>query len=653
MKERQLMHTKFQIRRLFATLLLVLGTASFLSMAGAAHPAAAQPQPSLTLTPCKLDIGLGAAKQQIDAQCGVVSVPEDRTQPTAGRLIDIHVAVLPATNANSTAAPIFHFEGGPGGSAITNFTAWYTSYRPLMADHDIVLIDQRGTGKSASLQCTEVTDPALKDLAEARTREQELKLLLERMEACLQRVAATNDPALYHSVTMADDTDAVREALGYDKINLFGNSYGTWLAQIYLRRHEANVNAVILDSVAGPWNHYLLSVPENAEAALNRAFDLCAKDEACSARYPNLSEKFAKALADLEAGPQRASGQGLTGAAYTVLMTRERLLEAFRTMLYSSAYIGILPQAVEQAANGVYIYPAATLVAAAEQGKDISFGLFYSVHCAETLPFYTPALIEGYQPTQFYGSAADGVTELRQICANWRGGELDAADVAPVTSSKPILILSGAFDPVTPVSFGEETLARFSNGALAVFPYQAHGLMPASKCAQNLIKAFLATPEQALDTSCTAKDIVPVFSGTFKVQLEPFSDPAVNVKLNVPKGWTLQADKSSADMAFFASADQVHLLGAARLRAKNAAEAEAIAVKAIEAAYGAVDPQATIEILGSRIVQHGLDNPDNVYLGVITVVGFGNDYRVMWYAAPTTVFTATFETVVPVLLSIN
>jgi pimeloyl-ACP methyl ester carboxylesterase len=639
--------------RLFAMLLIIFGAALASLLPSAAQPTTAQPQPSTTLTPCKLDIGLGAAKQQIDAQCGIVSVPEDRVQASNGLLIDIHVTVLPATNRESTAAPIFHFEGGPGGSAITNFTAWYTSYRPLMADHDIVLIDQRGTGKSASLQCSEVIDPALKDLAEVRTREQELTLLLERTAACLQRVAATNDPALYHSVTMADDTDAVRKALGYDKINLFGNSYGTWLAQIYLRRHESNVNAVILDSVAGPWNHYLLSVPENAEAALTRVFDLCAQDAACNARYPNLSEKFDKALADLATKPQRASGQGLTGAAYIVMMTRERLLEAFRTMLYSSAYIGILPQAVEQAANGVYIYPATTLVAAAEQGKDISFGLFYSVHCAETLPFYTPALIGRYQPTQFYGSAQDGVAELQQICANWRGGELEAADVAPVTSSKPVLILSGAFDPVTPVSFGEEAAARFPNGTLVLFPYQAHGLMPASKCAQNLVKAFLTAPDQPLDASCTAKDIAPVFSGTFKVELQPFSDPAVSVKLNVPKGWTWQADKSSAEMAFFASADQVHLLGAARLRAKNTAEAQAIAVKAIEAAYGAVDPQATIDILGSRIVQHGLDNPDNVYLGVLTIVGFGNDYRVLWYAAPTTVFTATFETVVPVLLSIN
>ncbi|MFN8421616.1 MAG: alpha/beta fold hydrolase [Anaerolineae bacterium] len=564
-----------------------------------------QAQTSIVLTPCKLEIGLSDPKTEIDAQCGVLPVPENRSDPNS-RMIDIHFTVLPAQNQQSKQEPIFHFEGGPGGSAISNFTVWYTSYRPLMPDHDIVLIDQRGTGTSSSIQCTEITDKALDDLKQASTSAEDTDLLVERMQACLTRLSKTTDPANYNSVTMADDTDAVRAALGYDKINLFGNSYGTWLAQFYIGRHGDHVNAAVLDSVGGPWNFYLLDATHNIEASLKRVFELCAEDTQCNALYPDLAGKFEQALSRLEEKSVSTVGSGLTGLAIPVVMTRDRLLNAFAQLLYQSAYIGSLPQAITQAAAGSYTLPASILVGAAEQSGDISEGLYYSVHCAESLPLYSEDVLGRYSTDQYYGLDVIGAEQLKRICAVWRGGELSEAELAPVRSGIPVLILSGAFDPITPVSFGEETKSRFSNSTLAVFPYQAHGLMPSSKCAQNIIRAFYATPTATLDTSCVADDLEPVFTGTVKLTMKPFRDAASPVQLMLPEGWLLQTDKITDQMAFFESPDGLQLLGAGIYRAKTAAEARQMAEQAIAQAYGAVDTQATISLMGSLIVQQGL-----------------------------------------------
>src|SRR5262249_13909148 len=154
--------------------------------------------------------------------------------------------------------PIFHFEGGPGASAITNFgQTFFGAYRDLRQDHDVVLVDQRGTGLSSSIQCTEATDKALEDLGKPEESDEGTATFITRLTACLNRLSATTDPAFYTSTVLADDTDAVRAALGYDQIDVIGVSYGTWLGQIYLRRHGEHVHAMVLDSLAGPWNFYL------------------------------------------------------------------------------------------------------------------------------------------------------------------------------------------------------------------------------------------------------------------------------------------------------------------------------------------------------------------------------------------------------------
>ncbi|MCC7449131.1 MAG: alpha/beta fold hydrolase [Anaerolineae bacterium] len=610
---------------------------------------------TVALNPCKFTVGIGDSKYDVDAKCGTLAVPEDRSKPD-GRKLDIHFTILAATNPNAKGLPIFHFEGGPGGAAISSFgETWFSAYRLLREDHDIVLIDQRGTGTSASLQCTEITDKAFDDLAQPLTDDESHKLSVERMNACLNRVSSTADPAFFTSTILADDTDAVRAALGYDQIDVFGNSYGTWLGQIYLGRYGKHVHAMVLDSTVGPWNWALLDSANNAEASLNRIFALCESDAQCVKVYPDLSGKLQTALDKLDAKPVKLSAAGpISGKSYDVVITRSRLLESFRLMFYNSSYISTIPQAVAQAAQGIFTLPATMLVAYAELGNDMSLGLYYSVHCSESAAFYTDSIVKQYQRGSYYNSDDKSVDQLKETCQNWRSTELDAADVAPVKSDRPVLILSGVFDPITPVSYGEETHQRLPNSTLAVFPYQAHGPMASNKCAQRMVAAFFNDPAKPVDTSCTKQDVKPVFMGAYQVKLVPFTDPNNTFSAQVPQDWTVQTDKSDGPMTFLTDQQETQLLGIGIFKNMKAADAQKAALDNIRKAYGPVDVQFSQSMLFITIVQVSLDAPNEVYTGALIIQQIGSNTKIVFHAAPSNIFQAVLVPVAPpVFASVN
>jgi pimeloyl-ACP methyl ester carboxylesterase len=605
-------------------------------------------QKSVELTPCKLSVGIGKAKSEIDARCGILQVPEDPAKPD-GRKLDLHFRVLPATKPDAKGLPIFHLEGGPGGSAISSFgLAWYTAYRLFRENHDVVLIDQRGIGKSASLQCTELTEKSFEGLAKATTDEEDEKEVTAGFAACLKRLAATNDPAFYTSTIMADDTNAVRAALGYDQINIYGNSYGTWLGQIYLRRHGERVRAIILDSPVGPWNQPELVIARNLKATLDKIFELCRADTVCNTTYPDLPGQLQKAVDLLKTKPLTAIAPGiLTGKTYTVAFTPTRLLTALRFMMYQGSAISLVPQAISTAAQGNLFLAATVLVAANEQIGDVSLGLNYSVVCSELAPFYTEDQIKQYADDNFYGAFQNMVENTRNICKVWRSAELDPADVAPVKSNRPVLILSGALDPATPPSFAEETNRRLANSKLVTFPYQAHAPLAASKCAQVIAAAFLNDPEKPLDTSCTANDVKPVFMGAYKVDLTPFTDPQGKFQANVPRGWTVQAQQSNGPMTFLASPDGAQLLGIGVFKDMDGAKAQKAAFELIAKTYGPVEVQVTESMLFITVVQHTLDRPTEANTGMLMVRALGKDTMVVWQAGPNNIFQATALAIAP------
>jgi len=614
-----------------------------------------QAQDQKTLKPCTLILGANADEstgKSEAALCGTFAVPEDWSTPSGAKL-DIHVTVLPAREKTS-APPIFHLEGGPGASASLQYKhIWFTAYNDLRRDHDLVLIDQRGTGDSASLQCSEVQGNALSDLGKGgdtgSTADEVAKL-----QACLKRVMSGPkplDPAHFTSAALADDTNAIRQALGYDKIDIYGSSYGTWLAQVYAQRHGESVHAMVLDGTVGPWNHAFLRAGVDADAALAKAFDLCKQDSTCNTKYPNLPDRLKKVLATLEKNSASSTGLGvLTKKSYPVVMTSDRLLQALQALVSNGSTIGSLPEAIVQAEQNNFTTLAAVLVSQAEQEGDNSVGLYWSIVCAENVAFYTEEQLKQAATGGEFGSFKSYVEGLTAICKAWRSAELSAEDVAAPRSKVPILLLAGDFDPITPPAFAQETASRFANSTVATFAYQGHGVMPFSKCGQNLTRTFFADPTKTLDIACAANDPKPVFAGTYALpKLTDYTDSASGQKVKIPQGWTQQASKGDSPMLFFDSSDG-QTLGIAILRGDKAKiDPESL----ISAQYTNVFRQINYSQASITINQYVVDTPDQVYTAVLLVLPpqLNGAMRVLWYAAPPNMFSAAFEAVLLVMMA--
>ena len=631
---------KFVIVMLLVTLIgSIVGT----------NPRTVQADGTPTLKPCQLGIGLTDPKPQVDAKCGSLSVPEDYTKPD-GRKLDIHFMIIPAAKA-ATQKPIFFFDGGPGGAAIADFgESWYGVFDTLLPDHDIVLIDQRGTGTSTSLQCTELTSEAFNDLAKNLSAADAKKSDLDRLTACYKRLSATTDPATYISDNLADDTDAVRAALGYDQIDLFGNSYGTWLGQYYLKRHGDHVHGVVLDSTLGPWNLADLQAADNAQASLDKIFALCSADALCDQKYPDLTGQLQTVLDNLAKNPVTVSAASqTTNKEYSVVITKGRFIDTLHQILYDGSSLSLIPMIISQASLGIYTLVAGIEVEITEQFNTISIGLYYSVTCAEAVAFYTPDQIS----SAFHGSIFDDPDQLSvDQCKVWRSAELDPADVAPVQSDRPVLVLEGNFDPITPVIYGEETNKRLPNSTLAVFPYQSHGVMVGSRCAENMVAAYFAAPTNTVDTSCAANDLKPIFGGAYDVNFTPYSDPNGAFTTRIPKGWIVDSSVPAGTMTFFTSPDEYkQLLGVGVYKNTNVADAQKKALDFIQKNYGPTTIQAQTSasaiIFTINIAIETTIRPDEVYYGMLMMRQTGGNTMVIWQAAPRNIFGATSIAVIP------
>jgi uncharacterized protein YgfB (UPF0149 family) len=433
------------------------------------------------------------------------------------------------------------------------------------------------------------------------------------------------------------------------------------LGQIYLGLYGSTVNGILLEGVVGPWNNPYLKAGSNFDAALNRVFEACQADTACNQVYQDLPGKLQTALDSLKARPLQVAGiSSLTGKTYPVVMTPNRLLGALREMLAQGNLVASIPKTISDAANSTFSYAAAVQVSLTEQFDSVSLGLFESVACAESVAFFTDDLVKQYMTGSFYGLGDELILDMIDSCKGWRSAELDAAQLAPVKSDRPVLIFSGKFDPITPVAFGEETNQRLSHSTLAVFPYEGHGVLPFSVCAQSIAAQFFATPDAPVDTQCAAQNIKQVFDGAYTTTWAPYQDPGGKFSVQIPKGWeALPAKQNDASLAFFASPQGTGApwyLGvwSAPSAAGGAASLQSRAEAALKAQFGSLDLATTVTMGGVSISQYNLTTPDEVYVGALVMLPAGQNTRVVWYAAPLNVFSATFaEIAVKVVITLQ
>jgi len=409
---------------------------------------------SIKLSACKLP------DSTLAARCGVMQVAENPDRP-AGRQVPIHIAVVPAIGGRALPDPIAVLMGGPGESAIAAAGIYTEWFKDLLQDRDLLLIDQRGAGLSGALRCKlySPSDPqaSLRDVFPPAA-----------VRACERLLRARADPTQYGYSRFATDLERARTALHYGPMNLFGGSYGTRAAQVYMRAFPQSVRTAYLGSpvpidVATP-----LAMAKTAEAALENMFNACRGEDACNAAFPHLRDEFRQVFARLDAGAVRVS---VPGAATAMPLYGGRVAAWVRSKLYRPSSAAILPRAVHHAYIGDFD-PIVQGILEETKNSDLSFGLFFAITCSEDVPFLRETEILTQSQGTFLGDYR--VRQQQAACEHWPKAALLEDYRNPVRSSVPTLLVTGGDDGGTPVWYTDHVMQGLSNSRKVVIGGQGH-----------------------------------------------------------------------------------------------------------------------------------------------------------------------------------
>ena len=450
--------------------------------------------PAAWLTHCETEVG--------PAWCGHYRVYEDR-DAGAGSQIPVYVVVLPALSANPQPDPVFFLHGGPGGAATEAIGGMSKVLADAWVDRDLVFVDQRGTGDSNPLDCAASS-------AEAPLQNYFRAFLdPDYVRQCLagQRANVT----LYTTPIAMDDLDEVRAALGYERINLFGASYGTRAGLVYLRRHAKHVRSAVFKGVAPTNMKNPLPFARAAQRGLEALFDACERDGQCQRAYPRFRQDWDAALARFERGPVTAHVRHpRTGKTERVTIPRGVFADAIRHLLYNVNGASRIPQIVHRAAEGDFDrFAQAELNQAMGYERLLSEGMFMTVTCSEDIQFIREDEIGPASDGTFLGDYR--VRRQLAACELWGRGDVNESYLQPVRARTPVLLLSGRDDTATPFEGGEEVARHLPNATHVIIPNQSHGFANPN-CEFKLITDFIKVAgPNTLDTSCVAETKRPSF----------------------------------------------------------------------------------------------------------------------------------------------
>jgi len=448
---------------------------------------------TLNLTSCELPHFLSGATTA--AWCTDFDVAENPAEPE-GRRIGLHLAVIRSDAVKPDADIVVMLAGGPGEAATQAF-ADTAVYAGVLKHHDVLLLDQRGTGGSNPLNCkrtaetlrAQAPDSDVPSASEVR----------KRVASCLAEVQKQADPRYYTTTIAVDDLENVRRALGAPLFDLIGVSYGTRVAQQYLMRHPDAVRSAVLDSPAP--NQLILGegFAASLESALKRDFADCITAPACKKAFSDPMQTLYKLRDGLRANPHEVTFRDpRTFEPVSRVLTPGSLVGVVRLFAYEPETAALLPLSIDAAAHGDFApLLGQQRLLDADLAGDINGGMGMSVICSED----ADELREQPQDADtMLGNLL--VEQIKAQCGVWPHGAMPADFHAPLRSDKPILILSGSRDPVTPPTYGEEIMQGLSNARHLVLKGQGHAVLGRG-CMPKLVERFIDHPDpKNLDASC-------------------------------------------------------------------------------------------------------------------------------------------------------
>lgn len=421
-----------------------------------------------------------------EVQCGEVQRALDPAHPD-GKKIAIHYVVLPSKDRNKLNDAVFLLAGGPGQSAINVASFGDTILGKLNRRRDLVFVDQRGTGKSASLSCTELEmSEKILDKAAAIAETLACKDKLQKLPH--------GDLRFYGTNIAVQDLEAVRLAQNYSAINLVGASYGTRVGLEYLRQFPTSVRRLIIDGVVPPDLNLLGS---DAKQALEGLFADCKSNARCNQAYPDLEADWKQLM---QSGSRNASFiHPRLGKEISIPITNEDIVSMVFKGLYAPTVTSVLPHAITQAKQGK-LAPLVNLSGTFAQRSPMAMnmGMHFTVWCTEA--YARPrAAAKQDEFTALMGEMYD------KICSAWPRGTVPAEFFTIPKSPAPVLLLSGGIDPVTPTRNGEQVAQALGNKARHISIANAgHGLLMQG-CVREVVTQFISVKEDAAALEVDAK----------------------------------------------------------------------------------------------------------------------------------------------------
>lgn len=447
---------------------------------------------AITLTACELaqpNSGLSTA-----AWCAEFPVPENRADPRS-RTIKLKLAVLRSRAQVANPDMLAFLAGGPGQAATDSASLVASVFKPLLAHRHVLLLDQRGTGGSNALDC--------KESADAATPEDDGSFDVGKLRAaaaeCLKQLAGHADPRYYTTTIAAQDLEDVRKALGAPPLDLVGVSYGTRMAQQYLMRFPDAVRSVVLDSAVPNSLALGEDFARNLDDALKAQFARCTTEPACKKQFGDPDQTLYQLRDALRANPHEVSFRDPQDyRTVKRMLDEDSLASVVRMFAYTPATAALLPLSIDAAAHGdVGPLLGQAKLLSGELSELMGSGMQYSVICSEDADLLTtrPQDAQTILGTRM-------VDALKAVCTVWPKGTRPADFHQPLKTGKPMLLLAGQYDPVTPPRYAEEVAKGLPNARVLVLKGQAHSVMAAG-CTPQLIQRFVEKLEpKTLDASC-------------------------------------------------------------------------------------------------------------------------------------------------------
>ncbi len=431
--------------------------------------------------------------------CGSIKQPlrPDEQGPDAAT-IDIHFAIIPAIKPSHSTEAVMAFAGGPGQGAIEFAGGFARSLRYVRETRDILLVDQRGTGRSQRLQCEseEFISPYEFDERQIDTDQ----LTKDESIRCVD--ALNTDLSAFSTVNAASDFEAVRQALGYQGLHLYGVSYGSRIAQEFTRQYPGSVLTSTLDGVV-PMQQSLANIGIAIDDAMQAVFADCRADTGCNQVHSNLEEKLKTVITRLRNNPATIQiRHPKSHKMINFVVTPDKFLGSLRLALYSHVTRALIPLVITQGMDNDYS-TLTGLMSDSDMLNSLAMGMHNVIVCGEDWPILDKQTRADLQGSFF---AEEMVKAFDLICPIWDVTPVTQSFYQPLSNDIPTLLLSGGLDPATPPSWAELAMVNMTNARHLIAPSATHNVI-AQSCANKLVRQFVdEASAENIDAECMEKD---------------------------------------------------------------------------------------------------------------------------------------------------